>query len=125
LRHRSTWVYLYHRYGKESRFPSDGELAQAVAELFEENLDSMTEADYTAHPNAWLRYGFDEGPMLVVSANRDATVTLSKYADQDDSVPEIECTVKDLPREKLLLLWTWLARGELERIRAEHPGCGW
>jgi hypothetical protein len=84
----------------------------------------MTEAGYAEHPNAWLRYGFDEGPMFVADAYRYKTVTLSKYADQDDIDAVTQATF-NIDRESLLALWRWLAAGEFERIRAAYPGSGW
>lgn len=118
------WVILHKRYGEEVRQPLPSELAQAIGELFDENIEGMAEADYAEHPNAWLRYGFDEGPMFVVEASRNGTATLSKYADQDDIDPVAEVTFS-VERGPLLSLWLWLAEGELERIRSAYPRCGW
>jgi hypothetical protein len=85
----------------------------------------MTESDYAEHPNAWLRYGFDEGPVLVIDVYRKGTVIFSKYADQDDVEPLTEYTMQNVERESLLSLWKWLANGEIEKIRTKHPTCGW
>src|SRR5262245_11972035 len=118
------WVILTKRYGDDIRTPSDDHLAQAVDELFNENLKGISEDDYVEHPSAWLRYGFDEGPVFVVEANRYGTVTLSKYADQDDTDAVAEATF-NIERERLLPLWRWLSAGHIERIRAAYPRCGW
>jgi hypothetical protein len=105
--------------------PSDSHLALAADEIFNESIEGMTEADYAGHPTAWLRYGFDEGPMFVIEVSRDRTVTLSRYADQDDIDPSVEYQMTNMPQERLATLWNWLARGEMEKIRAEYPDCGW
>jgi len=103
---------------------SKNHLAQAVDELFKENVEGMTETDYAEHPNAWLRYGFDEGPVFVADASRYKTVTLSKYADQDDTDAVAEASF-NIDWERLLTLWRWLSAGEIDRIRAAFPRCGW
>jgi len=113
----SAWVILTRRYGEDVRQPSEDDLTQAVNELFNENYKAMTETDYAEHPNAWVRYGFDEGPMFVIEANRDKTVTLLKYADQDDVEAIAKYTVRDKSGENILSLWKLLAKGEIEEIR--------
>ena len=118
------WVILHKRYDEDVRQPSDGELAQAIDELFNEEIKRMTEADYAEHPSAWLRHGFDEGPMFVVEANRDGTATLSKYADQDEIDPMAEATFS-IHRDAILSLWRWLAEGKIEQIKSAYPGCRW
>jgi hypothetical protein len=118
------WVVLTRRYGGDFRQPSDKQLAQAVDELFTEDLPGMKESDYLEHPNAWLKYGFDDGPLFVADASRSKTVSLSKYADQDDDDPLTEVTF-EVDRNSLLMLWVWLAMGEIMRIREAYPSCGW
>lgn len=118
------WVILHKRYGEDVRQPSDGELAQAVDELFDEHIEGMTEADYAEHPNAWLSYGFDDGPVFVVEASRNQTATLAKYADQDDIDPVVEATF-NMDWNTILSLWRWLAEGKIEEIRSAFPRCGW
>lgn len=121
---QSSWVVLTRRYGEDIRQPSEEQRLQAVDELFTENIQGMTDADYAEHPNAWLRYGIDEGPVFVADASRSKTVTLSKFADQDDDNAVAESTFT-IDRAQLLALWHWLSAGEIERIRAEYPKCGW
>ena len=81
----------------------------------------MTEADYAEHPNAWLRYGFDEGPTYVLDVYRGGSIIFTKYADQDYYDLLWEYRMDDLSREKALALWQLLAEGELDGLRAE----GW
>ncbi len=118
------WVILAERYGGDTADPSDADLSRAVDELFDEDLEGMEEGDYEEHPDAWLRYGFDEGPMYIITGSRDETATLEKYADQDYE-ELLASLVVDVDRRTLLQLWKWLARGEVERIKSEYPECGW
>ena len=118
------WTVLHLRYGEDIRTPSENDLERAVDELFNEDLPGMLKFDYAEHPNAWLRFGWDEGPEFVVEASRYKTVTLLKYADQDDIDAMTEATF-NIDNERLLTLWRWLAAGEIDRIRAAYPRCGW
>ena len=119
------WTILSTRYGGDIRQPSNEQLAQAIDEVVTEAIHGMTEQDYAEHPNAWLRYGFDEGPVYVIDAYRGGTVICSQFADQDDVDPVSEHALKDVPREQLLSLWNRLADGDVTSIRAEHPDLGW
>ena len=77
------WCILTRRHGEDVRSPSDAELAQAIAELYHETLDGMTDGDYAEHGDASLRFGYDDGPMYVLTANRLREVTFEEWADQD------------------------------------------
>lgn len=64
----------------------------------------MADLDYEEHPNIWLRYGFDEGPMYVLDLYRQGLVLFSKYADQDYNDPHWEQQMKAVDYEKELEL---------------------
>jgi hypothetical protein len=119
------WTILTFRYGREVSNPTEHDLEQAVAELVNENIPGMSEGDYAEHPNAWLRLGSDGGPIYVADAYRSGLVILSKYAAQDDVDAAGELKLRDVPKERLLAMWSWLARGELARFGAAYPDCGW
>jgi hypothetical protein len=121
----AAWVILTSRYGGDTRQPSEGDLAQAIDELLNENIAGTTEAAYAEHPNAWLRYGFSEGPVLLLEANRKRTVTFSKLSDQDAPDALTAYTVRNMERDAMLSLWKRLAKGEIEKIVADYPACGW
>jgi hypothetical protein len=114
------WVILQRRYGEEVRCPSAALLAEAIGELYRENLPGMTEGDYEEHGAGSLRYGFDDGPMIVVGVSRHGLVTLEEWADQDYkqelSPPRV---MRALPEEQALRLWLWLARGEIGSVRSQ------
>jgi hypothetical protein len=44
----SAWVILIKRYGESVRQSSDNHLAEAIDEILDENIPSMTEADQPA-----------------------------------------------------------------------------
>ena len=71
------WTILTRRYGGDVRDPSPADLAAAIHELYHEDLAGMTSADYEEHGSATLRYGFDEGPMFLVTVTRAAKVISS------------------------------------------------
>jgi hypothetical protein len=119
------WAILTFRYGRDVRNPTPHDIAEAVAELSNENIPGMQEGDYAEHPNAWLRLGSDDGPVYVVDAYCNGQVILSKYADQDDIDAASEVTLTNVPKEKLLAMWTWLAENDLARFRTEWPECDW
>jgi hypothetical protein len=119
------WAILTFRYGRDVRNPTPYDIAEAVAELSNESISGMHEGDYTEHPNAWLRLGSDDGPVYLVDAYRNGQVILSKYADQDDIDAASEVRLADVPKEKLLAMWTCLARNDLAGFRAACSECEW
>lgn len=121
----TAWVILTSRYGGGKRQPSEIDLARAIDELFDEILSGMSEADYAEHPNAWLTYGFDDGPLRVIDVDRTGVVIFSKYADADLEELQSEHTVRGVDGDRALSLWKWLANGEIEKIVASYPDCGW
>lgn len=123
--HVNGWAILTKRYGADIRQPSEADLGAAMDELLIENTPGMTEQSYAEHPNAWLRYGFDGGPVFVVEVSRRQSATFLKYADQDDADPLSQSTLAGVAPKKLLELWKWLAVGEIDRIKSEYPSCGW
>jgi hypothetical protein len=74
---REPWSILSKRYGGDVRNPSSQDLASAVAELFIEKLPGVSAADYEEHGSAFLRHGYDDGPMYVLIVDRGGTATLS------------------------------------------------
>lgn len=120
-----SWCILSCRYGGDILNPSPQQLAKAAAELHQENLSGMTEADYAEHPGAYLRYGLDEGPLYTIDGYRDGTAVLSKYADPDFEELVHEVTLGEVTEQQLLMLWAWLSEGRLDNIRTAHPECKW
>lgn len=77
------WFILTTRFGSDIRSPSEAQLRAALDEVFIENHPKMTKGDYEEHPNAFLRFGKDSGPMFVVYVNREREVVFEQWADAD------------------------------------------
>jgi len=114
------WLILTTRYGGDIRDPSADDLTTALNELYQETLDGMTDAYYAEHPNAWLRYGFDDGPMYVLDVYRNGRVIFGQWADQDyETELAPETTIENVIEERAFQLWTWLTNGDVDRIKDE------
>jgi hypothetical protein len=114
------WVILTSRYGHDVRDPSEQQLAEAVAELYHETLPGMTEGDYAEHGAAFLRFGYDEGPMFVLEVSRLREVSLEEWSDQDyEQELAPPRTMHQVSEELALQLWRWLAQGDIDRIRTQ------
>jgi len=114
------WLILTTRYGGDIRDPSADDLTTALNEIYQETLDGMTDAYYAEHPNAWLRYGFDDGPMYVLDVYRNGRVIFGQWADQDyETELAPETTIENVIEERAFQLWTWLTNGDVDRIKDE------
>jgi hypothetical protein len=115
---RPGWLILSRRYGGEERDPSGETLADALRELFVEDLPGMTDTDYAEHGAASLRYGFDDGPMFAVEVDRRGRARFEEWADQDYerelSAPR---TARVRSLDEALQLWTLLATGDVDALR--------
>ena len=114
----SAFLILTRRYGGDTRDPSNENLANAIRELFVEDLPGMIEDDYAEHGAASLRYGWDEGPMFVVRVDRRGTVTFEEWADQDyehELAPPRTLRVRF--QGEALQLWALLASGDVNDVR--------
>ena len=119
-RKNESWLILTTRYGSDIRDPSIDDFMDALNEIFHESLEGMTEFDYAEHSNAWLRYGFDDGPMYVLDFYRNGRVTFGQWADQDyETELNPETTIENITQERMFQLWKWLASGEVDTIKAE------
>lgn len=97
----------------------------AAHELWHENIPDMTQGDYEEHGVAFLRYGFDEGPLFVIEGNRMRRLILSKYADPDFEELVSEVHTSEVAEAELLQLWKWLQSGNIEAVQRSYPDCGW
>jgi hypothetical protein len=112
------WVILTRRYGEDIRGPTAAQLAQAITEVYHEEIPGMTEGDYAEHGAAWLRYGFGAGPLFALEVNRVREVTLEAWADQGyEEELAAPRRLREVPEEQALRLWTWLAEGQLGRVQ--------
>ena len=112
------WVYLTRRWGHEVSDPTAQEISSAVHEVFVEDDPQLLDGDYAEHPSAWMRYGFDDGPMFVINIGRNRSARFEHWADQDYRV-QIGATLelKLADEEDATQLWVLLARGDIDAIR--------
>jgi hypothetical protein len=106
------------RYGGDTREPTTDQLRRGLAEVYHESIPSMTERDYAEHPNASLRYGFDDGPMYLLNIYRSKTVYFSQWSDQDyerELEPELERI--NVSESEAFRLWDLLATGKIDEIK--------
>lgn len=112
------WVILSLRYGGDIDDPTSDDLARAIRELYVEDLPGMTEGDYEEHGAAFLRHGFDDGPMSVLYDRRGGIVTFEEWADRDFNVPLAPARVMTSVTPQVALgLWMCLAGGRIEQVR--------
>ena len=114
------WVILTRRYGGDTRNPTVAQLAEAVAELYQETLPGMTEGDYAEHGAASLRCGYDDGPMYILEISRLREVRLEEWADQDfEQELAPPRTMNDVPEDQALRFCSWLAEGQIDQVRSQ------
>ncbi len=114
------WTEITLRYGNTIDDPSAEDIATAITELYHENIASFSEGNYAEHPKAWLRYGFDEGPMYLLDVYRGGLVVFSQWADTDyTSELAPESSMKGVSEEMAIQLWKWLVNGDIDIIKSE------
>jgi hypothetical protein len=95
-------------------------VVEAVREIFHEDIPSMLEGDYDEHPNAFIRYGFDDGPLYVVNINRDGTICFTQWADPEfEHELEAPLTMSNVTEQDALRLLTMLTKGQIAQIKSE------
>lgn len=83
----------------------------------------MTQADYAAHPEASLRFGFDGGPMYVLSVNRQGSAVLEVWNDMDYEVEaKSPRKLASVTQAQATELWRLLANGDLPNVEAVFDG---
>lgn len=114
------WVVLTKRYGEDIRNPTAVDLEKAVAELYHENLPKMTQSDFEEHGAGFLRYGVDDGPMMVIEIVRNGKVVLEEWADPDYATPLCAAReMNDVTENVALDLWRWLSEGLMDKVRSQ------
>lgn len=105
------WWVLTTRWGVDIVSPTTAELQGALEELFS--------AKDPEHPNSWLRFGRDDGPMFVVDVYEGGTVVFEEWADTEF---EFELAsprqLTGATRATALRLWELLRQGDLPAVRA-------
>src|SRR3954470_22112946 len=73
-----SWCILTKRFGADIRHPSFNDLEAAVREI----IDPAHTRD-REHADICVRYGYDEGPMYVLTYAIDQSLIFEQWADQD------------------------------------------
>lgn len=115
------WTILNVRYGGSFSNPTDEQLAQAIEELYVEQLPDMTEEDYEEHGMAFLCIGYDEGPMYEMEITRGREVWFEEWPDQDEYEHPLvpPRMMEDVSQEHALQLWKLLSLGLIEEVRQQ------
>jgi hypothetical protein len=117
------WLILNTRYGNEIFNPTEGDITAALKEVYFENHPSLTEHDYAEHPNAFLRLGYDDGPMYALDVYRKGAVLFGQWADADyEREIEPEKWLEGVTFEKALSFWLMLAQNRPDSVAAEPWG---
>jgi len=107
----SGWWILTTRWGVDIVSPTTAQLQCALEEVFS--------AKDPEHPNSWLRFGHDHGPMFVLDVYESGTVVLEEWADTEFQL--------ELAPPRLLTgttpaaamrLWQLLRQGDLPAVRS-------
>lgn len=105
------WWILTTRWGVDIVSPTTAQLQGALEEVFS--------AKDPEHPNSWLRFGRDNGPMFVLDVYEGGTVVFEEWADTEF---ELELAsprqLTGATQAIALRLWQLLRQGDLPAIRA-------
>src|SRR5262245_28202650 len=72
------WFILTKRFGADVRNPS----AETLRAALDEVVDPAHAKDIE-HTSAFVRYGFDDGPMYVLTYDSSRCLSFEQWADQD------------------------------------------
>jgi len=112
------WTFLLTGSGAEISTPKAAQLTEAIAEVYQEPLPAMTDADVSNHGGIALRSGHDEGPMYVLSIARGGLATWEEWADQGyeaELCPAREC---ELSEQQAFKLMSQILLGNIDRVRS-------
>ncbi len=115
-----SFLILSHRFGGDTRDPSESDLEEALRLVFIEDHPQMTEADYEEHRGAFLRFGNDEGPMFLVYAYRHGDMVLEQWADvdyEDELVAPLY--LRRVTFDDALRLWKFARNRDILALRQE------
>lgn len=79
------WSHLFSRFGNRGNSSSEENIRRAVQEMYHEDYASLSEGNYVEHPDAWINYGFDSGPVYMLTIRRFGELLLEKRLDQNEN----------------------------------------
>jgi hypothetical protein len=112
------WSHLYSRFGS-CRETIEENIRLAVREMFHEDHPDLLEGDYVEHSNAWIDYGFDDGPIYTLTVHRFGKLTLEKRMDQDDIEAIESFQLDNVTEDRCIQLCKSLVSGDLKFVIRE------
>lgn len=110
------WSHLVSRFGNLGGSTSAENIRRAVHEMFHEDHPNLVEGDYAEHPDAWITYGFDSGPVFTLTIQRFGSMLLERRSDQDDIDPAESFHAEQLDEDTCCQLCTRLVAGDLDFV---------
>jgi hypothetical protein len=115
---RGSWVILTCPERGDITSPTRGDLERTARFLLQPPATKEI-ADYLEeHGAAYLRYGFDDGPMHVIGVTCGGSATFETWADQDYMTQLGEPSTLPVTEESAVRLWELLASGDIDRVTA-------
>jgi hypothetical protein len=111
------WSHLFSRFGNRGNSSSEENIRRAVQEMYHEDYASLSEGNYVEHPDAWINYGFDSGPVYMLTIRRFGELLLEKRLDQDDIDPAESFRAKKVDEETCCRICMSLVAGDLDFVR--------
>jgi hypothetical protein len=112
-----SWTIITDRFGGDTKSPSDEYIAAVIERMYHENHPDLTEYDYLEHSCAFIRYGFEDGPMYVLECQRNGVLRFEQWTDQDfnEEVAPAK-SMENVPEKLARILFMALAKGDIESV---------
>lgn len=105
------WFILTKRFGADIRDPSLNDLQTAVSEI-------VDHAEDHEHTSTFVRYGYDDGPMYVLTYSTDRRLSFEQWADQDFEVEAAPAgCISEVPPNRVGILMQLLGAGAVDRVK--------
>ena len=108
------WSHLVSRFGDLGDGTSEENIRRAVRQMYHEDHPSLHEGDYAEHPDAWVNYGFDDGPVYTLTIRRFGELLLEKRLDQEDIDATESFRAEKVDEETCCRICTQLVAGDLD-----------
>ena len=102
------FVGLIGYYGKGGSKPTDGDLKEALSELFASKDEE--------HPSTWIECGAQEGPLYSIAIYGSGYALYTKYSDLDMTDELENKKIENVNEITAFQLWKNLIDGNVEKI---------
>lgn len=107
------WFILTKRFGADISDPTLNDLQTAVHEIVDPNY-----AEDHEHTSTFVRYGYDDGPMYVLTYATDRRLSFEQWKDQDFEVEAAPTGyISDVPPHRVVMLMQELREGAVDRVK--------